>query len=611
MAQGLTVVGLPHAKNQKTDTRKSGRIMAVELPFWEDFSDTETSFASPDRWADGNSVRVTEGMAIRPPSLRAATLDGINAEGSPYNPNDVLAKGYADNLTSQPIDLTVVDVGERNTVFLSYQYQMKGNGELPDPGDRLLVSFIDEAGEWIPVDTIENDGFLEPTLFYTSFIQVEEEFFHDAFQFRFQNFARLSGPYDSWHVDYIYLNKGRSIDDIFFPDRTLSAPLNNLFGIYRTMPVDHFVADPSVIKKPGVVAFNLQSEPTTVNYSTTVKVTHWTGEDTTRLDKTVLEAVGDIDQVLLDGQYFPLTIAITPDVLSYAELADSIMIELEYALNTRDNDPNSPTFPGDTLFGDYLPEIYAPIDFRVNDTTRVTYLMVNKYAYDDGAAEYGAGLNQPGAQVAYQYNLVGVKEEDITHLEMYFPRFGDESSQVLELRIWNDFNDDPIYTEVTSLQRSEDNKFWLKKLTEAVHVDSVFYIGWKQSASAVIAAGLDKNTDSGDRMWYNVNGSWEQNTLIHGSLMFRPVFGQGKGEVVGLEDERSLTIYPNPSSGNFAFAGEAQMISVYDMTGRSIPFTTETTREETKLLLPNAAQGIYIIKAQIDGRMRTAKVMVR
>jgi hypothetical protein len=195
---------------------------------------------------------------------------------------------------------------------------------------------------------------------------------------------------------------------------------------------------------------------------------------------------------------------------------------------------------------------------------------------------------------------------------MYFPRFGDESSQVFELRIWKDLNANskPVYTETTTLQRSQDNIMWVKRLTEPVPVDSIFYIGWKQTAAAEIAVGLDKNTNTGDRMWYNIDGDWVQNTLIAGSLMIRPVFGEG-AEVSGLEDELELSIYPNPTSGAFYFPGKAEMISVYDMTGRSIGFTTEASTHETKLEMPDAARGIYIIKAHIDGRVRTAKVLVR
>jgi hypothetical protein len=98
---------------------------------------------------------------------------------------------------------------------------------------------------------------------------------------------------------------------------------------------------------------------------------------------------------------------------------------------------------------------------------------------------------------------------------------------------------------------------------------------------------------------------------VHGNLMLRPVFGEGIAPIDGLEDERKLVVYPNPSSGTFRFGGAADRIGVYDMTGRSISFHSETTFDETILTLPNASQGIYIIRAYSDGVVRTAKVLVR
>lgn len=615
IAQGIVVFGLPHSSRQKDTPARSaaGRTKAVTLPFWDDFSDTKTSFADPGRWEYGRSVRVNDGMAIRPPSLRTATFDGIDSVGRPYNPNDALAKGYADKLVSVEIDLTAVPEENRDSVFLSYQYQVKGNGEIPDAGDRLLVLFLDDANEWVPVDTIENDQSLDPTLFYTSFVKISDaKYFHEGFRFRIQNFARLSGPYDAWHVDYIYLNKRRWAGDTSFPDRTISEPLTGLFGDYRIVPADHFEADPSILTQPTAIATSMKSLAQPINYSTFATISYVNGEDTTKFDEIILDNDATTIVEPVAGEFSQLPAGTLPDILALVADSDTVLIDYKYGLNTRDNDPDFFTDPDDINKGDYPPQIYSPIDFRVNDTTTARFMFANKYAYDDGVAEYGAGLNQPGAQLAYQYHLVGVKQENITSIEMYFPRFGDESSQVFELRIWKDLNANskPVYTETTTLQRSQDNIMWVKRLTEPVPVDSIFYIGWKQTAAAEIAVGLDKNTNTGDRMWYNIDGDWVQNTLIAGSLMIRPVFGEG-AEVSGLEDELELSIYPNPTSGAFYFPGKAEMISVYDMTGRSIGFTTEASTHETKLEMPDAARGIYIIKAHIDGRVRTAKVLVR
>jgi hypothetical protein len=605
----VVLVGLPHQEeDQKKLIPANARTKAVALPFWEDFSATQTTYANPDLWFAGASIRVNNGMAIRPPSIGVATFDGVDSTGRPYNVNDVLAKGFADKLESKEIDLTTVDESLRNTLYLSFVYQMQGRGEIPDIGDRLLVSLKDDKGIWIPVETIENDGSFLPDVFYNSVIQVADpRFFHAAFKFRIQNFSRLSGPYDNWNVDYIYLNTGRTADDLIFPDRTISEPLTNLFGSYRAVPVKHFLLDNTVVAQPSVIATNLRTgnrQP--ITFSNEVTINYRTNDGQLVSVPPVFVDFRDTTRNLLleKGVYTTVTANKLPDLSALSVQADSIGITFDFSLSTDDNVVQTDST------GDYVPEKYAPIDFRNNDTTRASYLLFNKYAYDDGVAEYAAGLNQPGAQLAFEYNLVGASEGYVTYLEMYFPRFGDETSQVIELRVWTDLTQEPVYTEVTTLQRTSQNEFWLKKLIEPVAVGKKFYIGWKQNAPAVIAAGLDKNTDAGDKMFYNTNGTWIANTLIYGCLMLRPIFGQGTDAgPTGLEETTLLEVYPNPSSGSFRFGGKADRILVYDMTGRSIGFQTETTLEETIITLPTASQGIFIIRAFIEGAVRTARVM--
>lgn len=562
-------------------------------------------------------------MAIQPPSLRVATFDGIDSIGSPYSLTDMLAKGYADKLVSKSIDLSTVINGDTNTTWLSYMFEMKGNGEIPDPGDRLLVLFLDSDEVWIPVDTIDNDGTIEPDVFYTSYVQIKgKKFFHSDFKFRIQNFGRLSGPYDTWHLDYIYINKGRTPGTPnfdWFPDRAISTPASSLFGVYTSIPTDHFLLTINdVITPPGVLVTNRSSKQPLgqpVNPVTTVDVAYRI-RGTTFNEPTFGPVSNTQGGVVVYNEFKTFTTDKLPDFGAIATnianagdtIPDSIAVRVRIGLDTKDNVLQLPLDSGD-----YDPAIFSPIDFRRNDTTSTTYILQNKYAYDDGTAEYGAGLNQPGAQLAYEYRLVGVDNEDINFLEMYFPRFGDESSQVFELRIWDDYNNDPIYREVTTLQRSADNLIWTKQLTEPVRVGKVFYIGWKQNASAVIAAGLDKSNNTGDRMFYNVGGGWAQNTSVVGSLMLRPVFGKaGNLPNVGLEDElANLVVYPNPSSGTFYINGMAQSVSVYDMTGRSVPVTIESSIEQTKLVIHGATTGIYVVKAHIGGRIKTSKVLIR
>ena len=65
--------------------------------------------------------------------------------------------------------------------------------------------------------------------------------------------------------------------------------------------------------------------------------------------------------------------------------------------------------------------------------------------------------------------------------------------------------------------------------------------------------GLDKNNNTADEIYYYINNQWEQNNLIQGSLMIRPVFGDVENYLTTLneDDNENISIYPNPSSGVF------------------------------------------------------------
>jgi hypothetical protein len=287
------------------------------------------------------------------------------------------------------------------------------------------------------------------------------------------------------------------------------------------------------------------------------------------------------------------------------------------ALQTRDN-----ILPGPGGIGDYDPK-YAPIDFRLNDTTRSEYWLSSYYAYDDGTAEYGAALNQPGAQVAHEFNLVGVLDGYINSLQLFFPRFGDETSQVIELRIWNDLQEQGtslLYQEVIQLQRSEQNAFWKKKLTKSVKVGQRFYVGWKQSSSSVIAIGFDKNTNTANKIHFNINGTWEQTDLLAGSLMIRPVFLRKADEpdpdVIPEVKERyaedvGQSAFPNPSDGTFVIPGRVENISMVDISGRTIGFTLIEGSEETQVTLTSPTPGLYVLRYFRNGMPRLCKLMVR
>jgi hypothetical protein len=605
----LSLVPIPRSTHPAKASAPAARTKAtLNLPFWDDFSEGGSA-ASPERWFAGTSTWVNDGLAINPPSLHVASFDGVDSVGNPYSVNDILAKGFADKLESHPIDLTMVAVAERPTVYMSFYYQMKGRGELPDAGDQLIVEFRNKDNKWEEVWAIENDGTLAVDVFRQVVLPVTaDKFFHAQFKFRFKNFARLSGPYDTWHVDYIYLNKGRTPTDTSYPDRSIVSPLTSIFDTYRAIPKTHFFVDKEgFLAKPSIVVHNLRAgDPQPLNYYSYAQVGEYTAGNYTDKPLVLLDSATSIGSV---AAFEYKTAEVNTDNLGdlLDEDADSLIVRLKVGLSTKDNVPPAQD-------GDYDPK-FAPMDFRLNDTTASEYRLSSFYAYDDGTAEYGAALNQPGAQVAYEFNLVGAEDGFVNSLHLYFPQFGYGLSQVIELRIWSSLDESSLlYSEVVTLQRTDENEFWIKNLTKTVKVPAKFYVGWKQSSAAIIAIGFDKNTNSGNKIHFNISGSWETNTLLNGSLMIRPVFGEGVDPIDGVEDDYldvGRMPFPNPSNGTFVIPGHVDNIAVIDLSGRPVHFAAVEGFDETQVAMASASPGIYIVRYLREGRPRVCKLMVR
>jgi hypothetical protein len=606
----LTPVPRTNSHSKKNSAR-SKEVIPKKLPFWDDFSFARGSEPVDSLWANGsNSVWLNNGIGINPPSLGVITFDGLDSLGQPYNVNDILAKGFADNLISQPIRLDLIDSLLRPTVYISFYYQIKGRGELPDAGDLLRLQMLDSAGSWLTVWSMENDNTQQTDQFYQAVVAVpvaeDQFFFHDKFQFRFQNFARLSGPYDTWNLDYVYLNQGRSETDTSYPDRTLSNPLTSLFKEYYAIPVKHFLKNPdTLLNHAKFTMYNLRADnDQPLNYNNTIEVKNFV-KGNIIVHKDLLDSAESVGSV--KGLTQKTAAVKTPPPLDFfSSDADSLEINFELSLSTKDN-----VVPVNN--GDYDVAKYAPVDFRWNDTTRTNYLLSNYYAYDDGTAEYGAGIKGFGVEVMYRFDMAA-EVDTLVGINFYFPRFGDETTQLIQLQVYNDLTGtqaSTLYSESATVQRSEQNKFIKYSLDRFVIVQKTFYIGWKQNTATAISVGLDKNTDASNKIYFNTSGTWEQDSTTRGSLMIRPVFGKG-GAIVGLPENSIVKrVYPNPNKGSFFLAAQAENIKVYDLTGREIDFYSESLISEQRIDLTTHLSGIYIVRYLLDEKINTEKIIVQ
>jgi hypothetical protein len=600
-------------------------ITPRSLPFWDDFATIKNGVADPTLWEFGNSVWINSGLGINPPSLNVATFDGLDSVGRPYNVNDLLAKGFADKMVSAPLRLDEVVLSNRTNVAITFFYQFKGRGEAPDAGDILSLYFKNNLGIWTQVWAIENDGNLAVDQFVRVTIPIiGDAYFHDAFQFRFQNFARLSGPYDTWHVDYVYVNNGvpftgtgvgpdGNVTYPLFSDRTISQPPTSLFKEYSALPIKHFFDNPlSTLNNSEFLITNLRTDqtltkPQPISFSSDLKVISYQNEIATTNDISLDNNIGNIS--VAHDQFLVLTLQELLDPTTLNENSDSIFFELKISIDTQDN------IPKPLASWDYDPAVYSPIDFRSNDTTYTNFTLSNYYAYDDGEAEYGAGLNKAGAQVAYRFDMLTDEADTIVAVDLYFPRFGDESNQSIQLQIHKNLSDSPndlLYTGTIPIQRNSFNQFWRFKLPEPITVRDFFHIGWRQTTSAVIAVGLDKNTVVADKIFVNLNGTWQPDNL-EGSLMMRPVFGKGNGGGVisGTPESKTVNLYPNPNPGVFYVDANLQQIQVSDLTGKPVSIQTETAFDKTRISIVTPAAGIYVLHARQGNLFLAQKVIVR
>jgi hypothetical protein len=224
-SQGLveTVLSTNGVLIQKYDEMKqkslyrSGGSVTDTLPlgingFLDDFS-YEGPYPDTAKWLD-NSVYVNRDLPIAPITIGAATFDGVNANGYPYNFNaSAGSSGKADTLTSKPIDLHLP--GD-TTVYFSFYYQGGGRGDWPNTPDSLVLEFKDSSAVSAPWKHIwSTKGFAstgsDSTWKYVSIHITKPGFLSRGFQFRFCNYATLNGTFDNWHLDYVYLNKKSDI----------------------------------------------------------------------------------------------------------------------------------------------------------------------------------------------------------------------------------------------------------------------------------------------------------------------------------------------------------------------------------------------------------------
>ena len=592
-----------------TQENATQAIDTLSLPFWDDFS---TSSWTPDSslWLYGEHVNVNPGKGLRPPSLNVATFDGTNKFGVPYSPLD--QRGLADSLVSQPIDLSNIDASLQNTVYLSFFWQKKGNGEIPEKEDSIRLQFRNASGVWVTQWSAVGGDTTQTQNFKQELIQVSAgSMQHAGFQFRFQSFGKLTGGYDNWHIDYVLLRTRRSSDDTFYRDRTLSTVPTSIFKDFRAIPFEHYCASAAnFIDSTSVWGFSLEPPvgfPASIRFGAQIINTE-TGAVIDEMNNT------SEDGLVFNGQQF-INIeanAIDTTALLTAKNDQALDITTKFFIRTKDSllfDFINPM--GDSVF-------FNTIDLTVNDTATAQVSLGTHYAYDDGQAEAGAGVNRLNGQLAYLFLLP--QQDTLTAIDIYFPNTeSDQSNENLRLSVWRKLmpEEQRIHAQTVFLTASDTlDQFVRFPLSRALLVSDSLFIGFQQLGETPIVVGLDKNGDSGDKMYFNTSGIWQANSAVTGNLMMRPVFGS-TDDVITSTPEPPVTaqiqIYPNPvTDRRLNLRGPVQSIikiEVWDLQGRYVPITFDKSHKLIEF--SGVESGVYLIRIQTNRNVLTEKVIIR
>jgi len=574
-------MGLIPSHGQKLESFKVSKLNfsnhsleKIELPLWDDFSSSNN--LNNLFWSEGENISVRDYFNVDAPSVNVIEFDGLNNDGSPYN-ND---KGYGvcDMLVSDKINLESKVLGD--SIYLSFFWNFNTNGEFPDFEDSLKIDFLNINNEWITV-WVANGGLLNyKNQFTFNNILVQKDFLHQNFMFKIYNKGNSEGTFDSWLIDYIYLDENRFKNDSTILDRTLSFKANKLFKDHISIPFSHILSSNSFTDSISIKINNLDKDIQPINF--TLK-NYYNNENT--------------EYIIYDNE--PLS----PILAGYEKrVLNTKPIQLSNFLSNNDSSSIEVLFYIETGDSSYVNQ-----NLRLNDTMRFSASFNNSYSYDDGTAEFAAGLNQKNSELVLEH--ITFTEDTLTHIEIYFPKnlYSSYSSDI-ELVVYKDLYDEntKIVSQISPVNFNDDLN--LIELDKPIIVKDTFYIGFRQFENSFLPVGLDKNTNTSDKIYYKVDNNWFQNDVISGSLMIRPVFWKSDYILTEVENKKlkkSISIFPNPSKGILNLSEKVDFLLVYSLDGKIVKRAANTDR----LNLQELKKGLYLIQVEDNNRIERHKLI--
>ncbi len=553
----------------------------IALPFFDDFSGPGI-FPDTKRWTD-NFVFINNTYSDRQITTGIATFDAISNTGRLYEDASSVPS-IADYLTSKPINL---NFPATDNIWLTFYFQPGGLADPPESSDSLAVQFFaPQEDKW---HTVWHMPGSTSGRFRLAEIRIDDtRYLKKGFRFRFMNYVSL-GPgagdpsmvsnCDQWNIDYIFMDRNRNEADTILTDVAFRFPNRSLLKTHEAMPWKQFKQ------------VYLQEMGSAIPI-------HYRNNDIIERNVTRNFEIWDVYTNSLAKAFSAGATNINP------ETNVDYNASLVYTFSTDNNDS--------ALFRVKCWLITDNFDPKENDTTVYFQRFSDFFAFDDGSAEGGYGVNGLGsenAMVAYRFK--SFTKDTLRSIRICFnDSYLNSNKRAFDLMVWDDVDGLPgnvIYSrpEVMVEQGDNINGFYNYRLPEAVPVNGLFYVGWRQRSETFLNVGLDLNTRHGGKQLYWINGNWNQ-SQVNGSIMIRPVTGRPIATSINditYRNKPKLLFWPNPARDYINLDPEAVQfselddLSVFDLQGRELIKVPVRDRIDISSL----QQGIYIIIISRNG----------
>lgn len=541
-------------------------------PFTDDFS-YPSDKPSPALWQDAK-VWVNDEMALFQNSLGVATFDGLNEYGFAYKENALGSDSLADVLTSAYLDLQGL-----SNVYLSFQLQEGGRGELPSNNDSIVVEYWSPVtADWTQVWGQKGSGTSGP--FSSVILPVQgANYLQKGFRFRFAAYGARAGAYDIWNVDYVQLDKDRNPSDTIITEPAIARahPLIIGSGAYTSWP--WWVSNASsVANRPSTLEFIYRRNGAVPSGGWSLNLGQFRWEE--------------------NGALVQQTTAVPVITNTQHNQDQTFTVSVPSTAMT--------SFSGPTTVSTKVWFDGSAAGFRSNDTVRGTLTLNNYLALDDGSAERAYAVqNVVGGRVAQKFKVGGLGGSD-TLKGMYFNFVdaGEAYTSTFRMAVWApaDSGDGPgnilymsdsLYRPFTGYYRGDMMPYELDS-SVSLNAYAEIWLGYICTSSNPMYLGLDqqRTLPSGMPRYYGDGFNWYQ-SLEPGVAMMRPYFRYSPTDMAVEELAEDFKVYPNPSSGSLSIESPSAHYVLRTLTGATV--AAGHVEGYNNLELHHLDAGLYIL----------------